>query len=236
MRKKLLRAFSLAVVWTMASMGMSGARANSVTDFYRGKTISIVLPTGPGGTYAFYALLLGQYMPRHIPGAAAIIMENVPGAGGLKAANYLYNAAPKDGTAVGMLFQSVPMLQAFNPHEVKFDARKFIWLDAVDEVVNTIAVWHGSPALTIDQAKHVELVIGALGRDDATFSYPMLVNSVVGTKFKIVPGYASGANSSRRHGARRDQRLGRSVCRLGDRRAGLGSGQEDCASDSAWLA
>lgn len=162
-------------------------------DFYKGKTVKVLLGTGPGATYDLYARILATHMAKHIPGTPAMVVEYMPGAGGLKATNYLYNAAPKDGTMIATLFGTLPSLQLFRPEAAKYDALRFGWLGAFSDNVSVVVVNSNAPATTIAQARQTELVIGAIGKGNETYGFPALLNSVLGTKFRIVTGYRSGA-------------------------------------------
>jgi tripartite-type tricarboxylate transporter receptor subunit TctC len=182
-------ALSLAISLTA---GSAPVRADAVADFYRGKTVTIVLGTGPGRTYDLYARLLASHMPKHIPGKPNMVVQYMRGAGGLKATNYMYNAAPQDGTVIATLFASLPLLEKLRPKAAKYESQKFGWLGAYARIVNVIAVNSDAPAVTIEQAKKKEVVIGSIGKSNSTYQWPALLNSVLGTKFKIISGYRSG--------------------------------------------
>lgn len=172
--------------------GAPQARADAVADFYKGKTLTILLGTGPGRTYDLYARLLGSHLVSHIPGEPGYVVQYMQGAGGLKATNYLYNAAPRDGTMIGTLFGTLPGLQLFEPDSAKYDSLKFNWLGSFAKIVNVIGVTSDAPATTLEQAKEKEVIIGSIGRGNSTYQFPALINSLFGTKFKIVSGYPSG--------------------------------------------
>ena len=181
-----------AMVMIVAATPWSPSRADAVADFYRSKTITIVLGTGPGRTYDLYARMLANNMSRHIPGKPTMVIQYMRGAGGLKATNYVYNAALQDGTVMATLFASLPLLQKLRPKAAKYDALKFNWLGAYSRTVNVIAVMSNAPATTLADAMKTEVVIGSIGKGNTTYQWPALVNSVLGTKFKIVSGYRSG--------------------------------------------
>ena len=185
---------SLAALAAVAAFAAPpAARADAVAEFYKGRTVKVLLGTGPGATYDLYARILANHMAKHIPGRPTMVVEYMPGAGGLKATNYLYNAAPKDGSMIATLFGTLPSLQIFRPDAAKYDALKFNWLGAFSDNISVVVVNSNSPAVTFEQAKQKELVIGSIGKGNETYGFPALVNSVLGTKFRIVTGYRSGA-------------------------------------------
>ncbi len=192
MFKNLTLGLVAALVVSALGAHSSPARADAVADFYNGRTITIVLGTGPGRTYDLYARLLTAHMPKYIPGKPNMLVQYMRGAGGLKATNYLYNAAPRDGTVIGTLFSTLPMIEKLRPEAAKYEALKFNWLGGYSLIRNVVAVMSDAPALTLDQAKRKEIVIGSIGKSNTTYQWPALINSIIGTKFKIVSGYRSG--------------------------------------------
>jgi tripartite-type tricarboxylate transporter receptor subunit TctC len=170
----------------------SPARAASVADFYRGKTINVLIGVGVGGEYDLQARLVARHIGKHIPGNPTVVAQNMTGAGGLKMTNYLAAVAPRDGTTIGMIQNAFPALQAVGLAGVQFDAGKFHWLGTIAPVVETMAVWHTTGAKSIEDARKREIVAGASARGAITFTYPALMNDLLGTKFKIVTGYTGG--------------------------------------------
>ena len=168
------------------------AGADEVADFYKGKTITILLGTGPGRSYDLYARTIGDHLVNHIPGKPNYIMQYMRGAGGLKATNYLYNVAPKNGTVIATLFATLPSLKLFKPAAAKYEPLKFSWLGAFSSVVSVVVVNADAPATTLEGAKQREVVIGSIGKGNTTYQFPALINGAFGTKFKIVSGYRSG--------------------------------------------
>jgi tripartite-type tricarboxylate transporter receptor subunit TctC len=167
--------------------------ADGAADFYRGKSIQVILASGAGGVYSIIVQLLGRYLPAHMPGAPALVPQYMPGAGGVKAANYLYNIAPRDGTAIGALFKDTAIFQVLRPKGVKYDASRFGWLPSWAESASSITVLRSAPATTIAAAKIKPVTIGAFGKGSGTYQVPALLNNTIGTKFKIVTGYSGGA-------------------------------------------
>jgi tripartite-type tricarboxylate transporter receptor subunit TctC len=178
----------LALVAT-ASIFAIPARCEGVAEFYKGKTVSMVIGYPPGGGFDATARLLIRHMPRHLPGHPAMIAKNMPGAGSLRAANYLFSVAPKDGTEFGIIGPSVPFGPLWSRDGVAFEATKFNWLGSLDRWTSIAFVWHTAKAQTLDAAMRTEVVVGATGAGDMTVTFPRLANALLGTKFRVVPGY-----------------------------------------------
>ena len=168
------------------------AQAQSVADFYRGKTINMLIGVGVGGEYDLQARLVARHIGKHIPGNPNVVPQNMVGAGGINMANNLYNTAPRDGTTIAMMGNNFPASQAVGAKSVKFDAGKMQWLGTIAPVVETMAVWHTAGVKSIDDLRKKETVAGASGRGAITFFYPTMMNAFLGTKFKIVTGYPGG--------------------------------------------
>ena len=169
----------------LASPAWSGA----AEDFFRGKTMTLVVSAGAGGGYGLFSQLLAKHMPKHIPGEPRIILQYMGASGGLVAANHLYNVAPKDGTAIGMLRSTLPIAQVLRPSGIKYDAAKFTWIGRMTPEIAMLGVWHEAPATTLAAAMDKEIVIGAGGKSGALYIYPMIVKKFTGARFKIVSGY-----------------------------------------------
>jgi tripartite-type tricarboxylate transporter receptor subunit TctC len=180
--------------WVVAASllvaGAGGARADAVSDFYKGKTITLYVGAGAGGSYDIYARTLAEHMPGHIPGKPTMIVKMAGGVGGgLPAANYVHNTAPHDGTLIAMTQQTIVANQLLYPKSARYDVRKWNWIGLMAPVRNMLAVWHTAPAQTLDEAKKKEVIVGATGRASPTYLVPQILNEVLGTKFKIVLGY-----------------------------------------------
>jgi tripartite-type tricarboxylate transporter receptor subunit TctC len=174
------------------------ASGETAVEFYRGKTVRIVVGYGPGSGYDAYARLLERHIGKHIPGAPEVITQNMDGAGSMRAANYLYNAAPKDGTMIGTISRSVapvPIIGGPGSDGAKFDSSKFTWLGSLNNEVSVAAAWHTTGIKTFEDAKVRELLVGAtaFGLDDSTV-FPAVTNTLFGTKFKWVLGYRGGTD------------------------------------------
>ena len=160
-------------------------------DVYKGKTITLITSTGVGGLYDLVARLVARHMPRHIPGKPSIIVQNMPGGGNVLATNYMYNIAPRDGTALATIHSAMPVHQVLNGQGVRYDADKFNWLGSTGPQNEMIVVWHTAGIRTLEQAKQKEVILGGTGAGSGIVIIPTIMNSLLGTKFKIVTGYRS---------------------------------------------
>ena len=172
-------------------------------DVFKGKTITLITSTGVGGLYDLVARMIARHMPRHIPGKPTIIVQNMPGGGNVLATNYMYNIAPKDGTALATIHSAMPVHQVLNGQGVRYDADKFNWLGSTGPQNEMIVVWHTAGIRTLEQAKQQEVILGGTGVGSGIVIIPTIMNSLLGTKFKIVTGYRSFGGHQHRHAARR---------------------------------
>src|SRR5262245_2294265 len=168
----------------------ASACAQSVVDFYRGKTVSFIVGFGPGGGYDLYPRALGRHIGRHIPGNPAVVVQNMDGAGSVRAANYVYAVAPKDGTVIAAVNQNMPMYQLLGGAGAQFEADKLQWLGSMANSNGIIYTWHTSGIKTIEDARQREVPLGAVGTASDSYIFPTIVNALLGTKFKPIPGYA----------------------------------------------
>jgi tripartite-type tricarboxylate transporter receptor subunit TctC len=181
---------ALAVCGVFAS---SAAFANDpVAEFYKkNDTIRLIVGSEAGGGYDAYARLLAKHLGRFIPGNPKIIVQNMPGAGGIVAANFLYNAAPKDGTAIAQVQRLVPFVQIMGEKGPQFETAKFNWLGSLASEVTVCVSWKASTDIkTFADVQKKELITGGSGPND-TETVPAILDNVLGAKFKIVTGYPS---------------------------------------------
>jgi tripartite-type tricarboxylate transporter receptor subunit TctC len=167
------------------------AQGDPVADFYHGKTINLIIGTSTGNDYDFRARLLARHLGRHIPGDPTIVPQNMPGVGGVKAANYLATTAPRDGTTLHMIMSNMMSSQAIGAPGVAFDTRKFFWIGNTTSTPNVMVAWHTSGITSIDQVKSKPLIVGAPG-GTAGVLYVTAMNALLGTKLKLVTGYPGG--------------------------------------------
>ena len=171
----------------------STAQAQSVADFYRGKTITYNLAVPDGASWGLYARTFIGHLRKHVPGNPNIILQVMPGGGGVAAGNHIFNVAAKDGTVIGTPLSTAMVFAATEPKEVMYDPRKYSWIGSMAVVQDVITVWHTAPAKTLDDAKRIELIMGATGKGSNSFQDIALANNLLGTKFKPVRGYKGGA-------------------------------------------
>lgn len=176
----------------------SPAAADEVADFYSGKTVTVVVAAGPGGNYSVYSLLLAPYWKKYVPGHPSFIIQNMGGAGGTRAANYLANSAPNDGTHIGILEGTTPLNARLRTTGVKYDPGKFHYLGGVDNTRSMFTVMKSAGITTMAEAKQKEVICGSTGKGSSTYITPTLVNHFLGTKFKIITGYRgmNGVNAA----------------------------------------
>ena len=175
---------ALGVAATLAAA--APARAD---DAFKGKQITVIIGYGMGGTYGLYAQILARHLPAHIAGQPTAIVQSMVGAGGIKATNYAYNVAAKDGTVWLMPPDSLVISNILERDKVKYAADKFQFLGTVTQSNAVVAVRADKGVRTVDDAKKTEVIVGSTGTGSQTFQIPALANAVLGTKFKIVMGY-----------------------------------------------
>jgi tripartite-type tricarboxylate transporter receptor subunit TctC len=180
--------FALASVAMLAPLP---AAADAISDFYHGKTMTILIGTSAGNDYDYRARLVARFMGHHIPGEPTIVPRNMPGAGGVVAANDLATIEPHDGTALHMIMSNMMANQAMALPGIKFDTRKFFWIGNTTSTPNVMVAWHTSGVATIEDAKQKQITMGA-PTGTAGVTYVEAMNALVGTKFKLVTGYPGG--------------------------------------------
>jgi tripartite-type tricarboxylate transporter receptor subunit TctC len=168
------------------------ASAQSPADFYKGKTIDLYIGYSAGGGYDVYARALARHMARFIPGNPAILAKNMPGAGSLVLANWLYNVAPRDGTAFGIIARGTAFDPLLGSTKAQFDASKFNWIGSMNDEVSVCVAWHTTGITTLEQVERKELTVGGSGPVADTDQFPKVLNATIGTRFKIVTGYPGG--------------------------------------------
>ncbi len=187
---KTSRALVLAAAMTAADASVAVAQSPST-----GQPITLIISSGQGGGYDTYGRLVARHLGRFLPGQPTVIAKNMPGAGSIVAANWLFNIAPKDGTAIGILQNGTAFEPLLRNDQARFDARRFNWLASLNRLVNIAVVWHAAPFHSAQDLFNKELIVGGSGGGaDNTSVMPRLLNSLVGTKFKIITGY-TGTNS-----------------------------------------
>jgi tripartite-type tricarboxylate transporter receptor subunit TctC len=167
--------------------------AQTVEDFYRGKTINLIIGYGVGGGYDVYGRLLAHHIGKHIPGNPNIVPQNMTGAGSLRAAQYLYSVAPKDGTVIGTFGRTIVTTPLLTPAAPQFDGTKFAWLGSVTNEVSMCVTWHSSPVKKWDDILTHQITLGGEGPGADPDIYSLLYKNVFGAKIRLITGY-SGTN------------------------------------------
>ncbi len=190
---RLVKLFGLGLIG--AAMGLASAPsafAESVADFYKGKTITMYIGYSPGGGYDRYGRTVGRHMGKHIPGNPDIVVKNRPGAGSLLLANEVYNILPKDGTEIAIIGRGMPTEPLFGNKDAKFDPSKFTWLGSANNEVSVCVSWHTKPFKTYSDIRSAVMIVGGTGPGADTDAFPKVMNNILGTKLKLVTGSPGG--------------------------------------------
>jgi tripartite-type tricarboxylate transporter receptor subunit TctC len=179
--------------WTAAlavlCIAPASASAQSVADFYNGKTVTIVVSTGTGGGYDALARGIARHIGRHIPGNPNVVVRNMPGAGGITAMNWLYNTADKDGTVLGLVGNGMPLEPLFGTKTARYDATKFNWLGTPSYEVSIVLLWHTVPVNSLEDLRTRETTMGSSGANSTPAFYARLLNATLETKMRVIHGY-----------------------------------------------
>ncbi len=179
---------ALAIICSGLSLG--AARAMDLESFYKGKTIQVLNAFDQGGRYGVLARLVATHLPRYLPGRPNGVPQFMPGAAGLLQTNFLYNAAAKDGTVIGLLYDSMPTAQVLEPANVRYDARQFGVLGSINKgEAGVAAILKRTGIATVEDARKTPSVFGATGSTGGAYVVPMIMNWLLGTKIKVIPGF-----------------------------------------------
>jgi tripartite-type tricarboxylate transporter receptor subunit TctC len=170
------------------------AQAQPTQDFFKGKSLSFTVVYEPGGTYDIYSRLLVAHLPRHIPGKPTIVVQYMPGAGGLTGTLNLYERAAQDGTQLGMLPRDIAINQMLHPEDARYDARRFSWIGRISSYTGVMFVSTRTGVKIADDLKRLPVAVGSWGTTTDSFVTPALLNALAGTKFKIVTGYRGASD------------------------------------------
>ena len=190
-RLRLLTALMIAALTAAGPSLIGVAKAQSVADFYKRTSISLLVGSGVGGGFDAYARLLAVHMGRHLPGNPSIVVKNMPGATGLVAMNALYNTAPRDASTILASFNTVVLSSLYGDPNARFDPQKFGWIGSLGKQTGTCLTWHTTPIKTIEDARAQEVIVGATGFGSTPLMFPKLLNAMLDTRFKIVSGYST---------------------------------------------
>ena len=185
------RSGAVAAAVLIAAVAAPHARADAVADFYKGKQINVVVGYGPGGGYDVYTRLLARHMPRHIPGNPIMVIQNMPGAGSLRAANYVANVAPKDGTMLGVFGAPAALEPLFGNKNAQFETVKFAWLGNMIRDTAACATWHNSGIKSLQQIidAKTEVVFGSSGPGSYANQHALVLKHMVGAKLRVISGF-----------------------------------------------
>jgi tripartite-type tricarboxylate transporter receptor subunit TctC len=183
--------FSSLFFVAIGVLGAQPAQAQSVADFYKGKTVTLIISSAAGGGYDALARTIANHLGKHIPGSPAVIVRNMAGAGGIVATNHLYSVAAKDGTVVGGVQNNTPFEPLFGTKAATYDPLKFNWLGTPSVEVAMLTVWHKAPVNTWQDARTQEITVGSSGVNSTPSFYGRLLNETLGLKQKIIVGYES---------------------------------------------
>jgi tripartite-type tricarboxylate transporter receptor subunit TctC len=192
MRKKILPAMTLAA----AILATGPVQADTVTDFYKGKRINLIVSYGPGGGYDVYARVLARHISKHIPGNPNIVVQNMPGAGSLRGANYIYNVAPRDGTTFGTFARNVALLGLIKTNQnVQYDPAKFTWLGSSSSFANDaylLLVRRDAKVKSVDDARRPDgppIILGSTAEGASSDAMGVVLREMLGFNIKLIPGY-----------------------------------------------
>jgi tripartite-type tricarboxylate transporter receptor subunit TctC len=180
------------ILVTAALLAASTAvSAQTPEAFYRGKQVRLIIASGSGGGYDTYGRVLARWMPNYVPGKPTFVVQNMDGAGGLKATNYTYAVAPKDGTYFAATYNALTTEPLIGGHGVEYDPLKFNWIGSMGKQQQICTTWHTSPIKTIEDAMAREVVTSSTGATGNSSTLPALLNQLLGTKFKVINGYGT---------------------------------------------
>jgi tripartite-type tricarboxylate transporter receptor subunit TctC len=180
----------IVAAWIVVAGPMLSAAAQTAADKFKGKNFEVIVGYDTGGGYDIYARALARHIGRHLPGNPNVIVKNMPGATTRTAANFLYNIAPKDGTVIATVARGLPTDELLGSGGIRFESTKFNWIGSMNNEVSVGVAWHTSPIKTFEDTRKREMIVGAIA-DSLLFAQVM--NAVLGTKFKMITGYKSGA-------------------------------------------
>lgn len=177
----------------LGSLAANQAAAENPADFYHNKTVKLIVSAGAGGGYDLYGRTLAAYLGQHIPGSPSVIVENMTGAGGLSAAAYLYDVAPKDGSVIALIQSTAVLSPYLGTTPAKFNTEAFTWIGNMSREYSLCVSWHASPIHVAEDLFDKEFVVGSSGAGSSMEAYPNALDNVLGTHIKVIPGYTGGS-------------------------------------------
>lgn len=180
-------AVAFLLLWSMLASGQDEP------DFYAGRTVSMLVGSGPGGLTDTSARLIARFLERHIPGEPTVIVQNMPGGGGVTMANHVFRSVPRDGTVMGYSSPGMITAELLEPNRAKYQGNRLNWIGSAFRSTNTIAVLDTAGAITLEDARTKEIFLGASGRGSPLFQIPTLANALLGLRINIITGYEGGS-------------------------------------------
>jgi tripartite-type tricarboxylate transporter receptor subunit TctC len=179
----------LLALCIVAAACLPQAKAEGVAEFYQGRTVTVVVGSNAAGGYDTFARAVARYMGKHIPGSPTLIVRNMPGAGGMTAANFLYNNADKDGSVIGLVQNNTPFEPLFGTKEARYDPVRFNWLGSPSAETAMVLLWHAAPVNSVAELKVREVAVGVSGANSTPAFFTRLLNATLGTRMKPINGY-----------------------------------------------
>jgi len=167
-------------------------KADAVSDFYAGRQVRLLIGYSAGGGYDTYARLLARHLGKHIPGNPTVVPQNMPGAGSLTLANFLYNVAPKDGSVIGTFARGMAMEPLLSGEGTRFDASQFSWIGSLNNEVSVCVSWHTSDVKSMQDLETMELIVGGTGSGSDTDTFPIVISNLLAANIKLISGYPGG--------------------------------------------
>ena len=169
----------------------TAAAAQPTEPFFARKTITVTIGYTAGGSYDLYGRTIAEHLGRHIPGRPNIVVEHMPGAGGVVAGNHIYGPGPQDGSKI-LLSHALPLVERMSPKGVQFETAKMNWLGAYDAIAQMMVLWHTVPVHTLDELRTRDFVVGSFNKTHLSYQWAMLTKNILGTNYKVTTGYPSG--------------------------------------------
>jgi tripartite-type tricarboxylate transporter receptor subunit TctC len=182
-----------AVLFSWLASPTVAAEPTTVEAFYKANSVTMIVGYSPGAAYDLYARVVSQHLGKHIPGNPKVIIQNMPGAGSMNAVNYLYTIGRKDGSQIAAFARGLAMQPLLDDSGVKFDSTKLNWIGSPSAEVSVILSWHSTGFKTLADASKSEMTVGVSGTGADSAIFPKVLNSTLGTKFKLISGYPGNA-------------------------------------------
>ncbi len=181
--------FERALILIALAASSGSAMADPVADFYKGKTVTMVISSSPGGGYDILSRTIARHLTKHLGGSPTVVVRHMPGAGGIVTAKFLYSSAARDGSIIGGVQNNVPYEPLFGTKQADYDSNKLNWLGTPSVETGLLFSWHTSKFKTIEDVRNSEFTAGASGQNSAPAFYSRVLNELIGTKIKVIAGY-----------------------------------------------